>query len=365
MLDIIAYSTLTRFMRLGTVLLYLLLISYGSLYPFNGWRVPPDGSLAFLSAPWPRIITRTDLITNILAYLPLGYLLASWLRQYLPRWQTAVWATLAAGLFSLAMESAQTFLPGRIASNLDLLTNLTGALCGIGVYRLLQYSKWPGRLLPVWRGNRFAPGLWGDTGLLIMALWGLSQLSLEVPSLVAGNLKTRFIPVWELSSNWHLFQPLHALLYGLEGALATLFFASLLRQRPRTAGAWASLYCLALACKLLAAALLLKGWVLPRLLSAEMLAGIALAVLLIIWAGHTPRGVRTRIIAVGLAGAGALQWHLHSGMTGALSGTSVSGAVPLNITALANWMGLTWPFLVALHLGWHPTGSARKGTGSA
>lgn len=361
--DKIAYSTLTRFMRLGAVLLYLALIGYGSLYPFSGWRLPPDGSLAFLTAPWPQIATRTDLITNILAYLPLGYLLAGWLRLYLPRWQTAIGAMLAAALFSLAMESAQTFLPGRIASKLDLLTNITGALCGIGVYRLLQNSKWPGRLLPVWRGNRFIPGLWGDTGLLLMALWGLSQLSLEAPSLVAGNLKTHFIPAWELPGSWIFFQPLHALLYGLEGALATLFLASLLRQRPRTTGAWVSLYSLALACKLLAAALLLKGWVLPRLLSAEMLAGMAFTAMLITWAKNSARGVRTRMIALSLAVAGILQWSLESGKNGSVLGTGITGDVPLNITALASWVGLIWPFLVALHLGRRPNSPARKETG--
>lgn len=360
MLDIIAYSTLTRFMRLGAVLLYLLLISYGSLYPFDGWRVPPDGSLAFLSAPWPRIITRTDLITNILAYLPLGYLLASWLRQYLPRWQTAVWATLAAGLYSLAMESAQTFLPGRIASNLDLLTNLAGALCGIGVYRLLQNSKWPGRFFPVWRGQRIAPGLWGDIGLLLLALWGLSQLSLEVPSLVGGNLKKNFIPVWELSANWHLFQPLHALVYGLEGAVATLFIAGLLRKRPRMVILWAGLFIFVWTCKLLAAALLLKGWVLPRLLSGEVLAGIALAVLFIVWAGHAPRGPRMQVLVLALAGAGVLQWFLHNGGAAtALPGAAAGGSVPLNITALAGWVALVWPFLVAPHLWSSPRGAAR------
>lgn len=359
-----SYSTLTRFRRLGAVLLYLLLIGYGSLYPFNGWRVP-DNTTAFLTASWPGIVTRTDLITNILAYLPLGYLLARWLRLYFSRWQTAIWAAFSAALFSLAMESAQIYLPGRIASKLDLLTNIIGALCGIFAYRLLQNSKWPGRLLPVWRGNRFAPGLWGDTGLLVMALWGLSQMSLEVPSLVAGNLKTRFIPVWELSGEWALLQPLHALLYGLEIALATLFFASLMRQHPRTGSAWSSLVFLALACKLLAAALLLKGWVLPRLLSAEMLAGILLAAFLIGWAGGTPRGARTRLIAWSLAGAGLWQWSLESGSSGVLFSSRIDGAVPLNITALANWVGLIWPFLVSLHLAWRPNHSARKGTGQS
>lgn len=345
-------------MRAGAVLLYLLLLAYGSLYPLSGWHGSSHDALNFVLSPWPRYVTRTDLITNVLAYLPLGYLLTTWLRLYTGRWQAVAWVVLASTLFSLLMESAQTFLPGRIASNLDILTNGAGALLGVGLYRLLQHGKWPGYLLPVWRGNRFAPGLWGDVGLFLLALWGLSQLSLDVPSLVAGNLRTRFIPVWELPANWHRFAPLHALIYGLEGAVATLFSASLLRKRPRSGAAWASLFGLVLACKLLAAALLLKGWVLPRLLSAEVLAGIVLAILLIVWAGRTPRGMRTQLLALLLAGAGTLQWHLHGGMTGSIPGTGISGAVPLNITALAGWVTLLWPFLAALHLWSRPAGSS-------
>lgn len=38
---------------------YALLIVYGSLYPFSGW-LPAEDMLAFLTAPWPRYIIRSD-----------------------------------------------------------------------------------------------------------------------------------------------------------------------------------------------------------------------------------------------------------------------------------------------------------------
>jgi VanZ family protein len=71
------------------------LISYASLYPFANWRdlgVPP---LAFVDAAWPRYWTVFDLAVNILAYLPLGFLLALALRR-LPggRWSAAIIAVL-------------------------------------------------------------------------------------------------------------------------------------------------------------------------------------------------------------------------------------------------------------------------------
>ena len=355
-------------MQTAAVLLYLLLIAYGSLYPFAGWRAPLKGIWTFLFAPWPRYVTRTDLITNVLAYIPLGYLLTVWLRTHASRWQTVLYATLGGALYSLTMESLQAFLPGRIASNLDILTNVAGAFIGVALYRLLQNSKWPGRLLPMWREQRFAPGLWGDVGLLLLALWGLSQFSLDMPSLVAGNLKTRFIPVWELTGNWRDLHPLRALIYGLESAVATLYIACLLRRWPRPPRSlilWISLFIFVWACKLLAAALLLKGWVLPRLLSGEVLIGIALAVVFIVWARGVPRGVRTRSLVILLAAAGMLQWWLLRGTAAPLPGTGSSAAVPLNITALAGWVALIWPFLVALFLLPPLLPGAKEGTGSA
>ena len=352
-------SSLTRLMRLGALLLYLLLIGYGSLYPFSGWRAPLNGSLAFLSAPWPHHITRTDLITNILAYLPLGYLLAAWLRLYLSRWRTVLWAILATSLFSLLMEWSQTFLPGRIAATQDIAANVTGAMVGVMFYRLSQESKWPGRLLPGWRGRWLAPGLWSNFGLLVLALWGLSQLSLDVPSLVAGNLKTHFVPFWEIPGNdGYRFHLLHALIFGLEGALASLLIASLMRHPPRKLSGWAEIFGFVLVYKLLAAALLLKGWVLPRLLSAEMVSGMVLAGLLIIWARREPAGLHTQFLALLLTLAGVLQFLLHSNAMRAFSGGS--GAIPLNITALAAWVALVWPALVLILLWLRPGTLARS-----
>ena len=61
-------------------LAYLLVIVYASLQPFRGWRFPPSDILRFLTAPWPRYITLDDVLINLIAYVPLGFLLASHLR---------------------------------------------------------------------------------------------------------------------------------------------------------------------------------------------------------------------------------------------------------------------------------------------
>src|SRR6478752_2737539 len=79
---------------------YLLVIVYASLQPFQGWRMPPEEILHFLTAAWPRFITLQDVTVNIAAYVPLGLLLSI---GFGARWGPArgvIIATLAASALS-------------------------------------------------------------------------------------------------------------------------------------------------------------------------------------------------------------------------------------------------------------------------
>jgi len=46
---------------------------YASLYPMEGWRDPGLSPFAYLTAPWPRHITRFDIAVNVLGYVPYGF----------------------------------------------------------------------------------------------------------------------------------------------------------------------------------------------------------------------------------------------------------------------------------------------------
>jgi VanZ family protein len=109
---------------------YAALVVYGSLYPFSGWRSLGLSPFAYLTDPLPRYLTVFDVVTNVLGYMPLGALIV--LALY-PRFRgtLAVGAALAGGaLLSGTMEAIQTYLPTRVASNLDLAANAFGALVG-------------------------------------------------------------------------------------------------------------------------------------------------------------------------------------------------------------------------------------------
>ena len=157
-------------------LAYLVTIVYASLQPFRGWRIPPEEIQHFLLAPWPRYITLEDLLVNAAAYVPLGFLLSI---GYGARWGAAA-GVLAAAFYasglSLAMEAVQMFLPTRIASNVDLITNSLGALLGAMAAPLFAPSRLFGRGLHAWRHRTFKEGIVADVGFVILCLWVLTQL---------------------------------------------------------------------------------------------------------------------------------------------------------------------------------------------
>ena len=111
-------------------LVYVGLIVYASLYPFTEWRYQGIVSWAFMSAGWPKYWTGFDVVSNVLGYGPLGFLLAlSALRT--ERGRLAVGgATAVAALLSFFMESLQGFLPSRVPSNVDWGLNVLGAWTG-------------------------------------------------------------------------------------------------------------------------------------------------------------------------------------------------------------------------------------------
>ena len=109
---------------------YTVLVVYGSLYPFSGWRSLGLGPFAYLTDPLPQYLTAFDVITNVLGYMPFGALAV--LALY-PRWRGALAAGVAfigGAMLSGSMEAVQTYLPTRVASNLDLAANALGALLG-------------------------------------------------------------------------------------------------------------------------------------------------------------------------------------------------------------------------------------------
>ena len=89
---------------------YAALIVYASLFPFSGWRDQGIAPWAYLNAPWPQYWTRFDLVSNLIGYMPFGFLLTLALLRMRRggAWLAVPLATLAAAALSFCMEALQS-----------------------------------------------------------------------------------------------------------------------------------------------------------------------------------------------------------------------------------------------------------------
>ncbi len=111
-------------------IIYGLLIIYASLNPFDFDFHNGVTAGAWWHAPMPRVIPVFDLIANILAYIPLGFLVVF---AVFPRWRGVTALTFAvvfSAFLAGAVETAQIWLPTRIPSKTDWWANLSGGLIG-------------------------------------------------------------------------------------------------------------------------------------------------------------------------------------------------------------------------------------------
>ena len=158
----------------ASLLAYLLLIVYASWFPFSGWRSSGLSPFAFLNLQPQRYWTGFDAGINVVGYMPLGVLFVLALHPAV----RGVWAVLISAvagiLVSGVMEVVQNYLPSRVPSNLDLLTNSVGCLAGalVGAYfsRMLLDQSRLYRLRRRW----FSP--YASQGLVLVALWPLAQV---------------------------------------------------------------------------------------------------------------------------------------------------------------------------------------------
>jgi len=185
------WTAIAGFLALG----YLGLILYGSLFPFTGWHEPVTPLLAYLAAPAPATYSRTDILINILVYIPLGLLFAFLMRKGLGLAGAVITATMLGAAISFAVETLQVFLPGRVASNLDLAMNSAGTLAGAIALPLLTVLA-SGSLLQR-RKAWLLPGRHAEFGAAALLFGLLVALSPVYPSLGQIRTEQSIVPLWQ------------------------------------------------------------------------------------------------------------------------------------------------------------------------
>ncbi|MEO8143793.1 MAG: VanZ family protein [Betaproteobacteria bacterium] len=293
--------TLTRFF----LAVYALLVVYASLYPLTGWREPAGPALAFLMEAWPRYLTAFDLTANFFGYAPYGLLCVLAVHGRLPAVAAAVLATLSAAALSLLLESAQSFLPARVPSYVDVLANVAGAAAGALAATVLARWLLGGGPLQRLRAQALLPGAAADLGLALLGLWLFAQLNPATLLFGSGDLRDLFAGVGERHKA-ELFVSIEAVITAANLAAVALLASAGARPEAPIRRLVASLVVVALVVKTFAIAIVMQAenvfaWLTPgALLGLGAGAAFALAAL---W---LPRTARLALAAMLLMGATVL-----------------------------------------------------------
>jgi len=338
-------------LRTYLVAWYALFIVYGSLSPFSGWQEQGLDFHEVLTAPLWQTYTWFDAITNLLAYFPFGLLLGLTLRTRFGAAWSLLLAILGGVTLSATMEYAQMYLPSRISSNFDLLSNTVGALAGGLLAVSIAPRAWFALHLTHWRTRLFHAHSGRDFGLALVALWMFAQVNPSLPML--GNVFISEVarPLFEAAHNEPL-NWLESLTVALNLLMLGMLLLTLLRQRRHAASALLLVLCLVALAKFVAAAALLRSWALLLWLNSEAMLGIFGGVLLLAAASWLPR---TRLIRVASFTALAYLLLAH----GVLDSGSPSAAMRLyqwhyghllNYNGLSQTIALVFPFLLLGYL---------------
>ena len=237
---------------------YTLLVAYASLYPFSPWRPLAGSPFAFLLEPWPRYYTAADVALNVLGYLPFGLLAALAAMAWTTPRYAALAATLAGTAVGLGMETLQSFLPPRVPSKLDLLSNGLGALAG-ALTAVTGGERWllSGQLYRL-RSRMFLPGAFVDAGFVILVLWLFTQLYPAVWLFGNGDLRFLFQDPHNLAYSPATYRWIEAGVTGLNLAGIAALMSSLSRRGRSVAAPLLVLVTAALLLKSVAALTLFK-----------------------------------------------------------------------------------------------------------
>ncbi len=222
----------------GALLGYVAVLCYASLAPFFGWHRPE----AFTLFTWPKYFSEFDFLVNVLAYIPLGVMLAATWRQRMIRrsqshrveWQAFWFSVAVATGFSLLMEFLQSMLPGRVSSMLDWIANGAGAALGATAV-LIPPGRALLRRVDHWRQMNVVSGTIPDWLLLLIALWFFAQLNPAIPFFQAGNLMAPDVAGGERVNPYNLTNLLpQAIGIACNVAAFALMISLTLRAKSRT-----------------------------------------------------------------------------------------------------------------------------------
>jgi len=278
--------------------LYVLLTVYASLYPLEGWHDHGLSPFAFLDAPWPRYVTAFDLAVNLLGYMPYGFLCVAALEPRVRRVGAIGVATGTACVLSLVLEGAQSYLPARVAVNLDVLCNVAGAAIGAAI-AVAVVPHWM-REGPLGRARAalFLPGVDIDIGLVLLGLWLFTQLNPATLLFAAGDLRDLVAATPGRARRPEFFAGVEAFTAAANLIGVGLLLSALMRPGQPVRKLLCALVAIALGVKIAAFAVLMRAENVLAWLTPGAQYGLLLGLVVGLFAVSMPRTARLAIAAV-------------------------------------------------------------------
>lgn len=128
-------------------LIYVIFLFYGCTVPFNINSSASDIMLKINGIFWnpylpPKGLTysKIDMASNILLYLPFGFLLASHFKKKLSVCAILIISTLSSLSVSALIETIQLFTVDRVTSTTDICNNFAGSISG-SVFSLVYHKR--------------------------------------------------------------------------------------------------------------------------------------------------------------------------------------------------------------------------------
>jgi VanZ family protein len=358
--------------RVGLIC-FTLLVVYASLYPFTGWVSNGISPFAFLTAPKPRYITEFDLLTNVLGYCPFGALVVLSLHPRVSGARATLIALVAGALLSGTMEALQTWLPTRISSNIDLITNALGSLLGAAVVAPFTGALVDRGTLTRLRFAWFEPH--ASFAIILILLWPFAQIFPQEHLFGMGGIVREWLTdpdSWPMALLQTYFPAVVAFqddiglrpddmqgqlmletLVTASSWIGTGLFASIAMRRTAPM--------LRILAGLLAAALIIKAavaelqfpddnafnWLSEGGRFALLTSSLVLVLLL-----RVPRWLRAILATLALATLVVLTNVLPSNPYAWISEQGWRMGRFIHFNSLAQWLGWLWPFLAFFYIIW-------------
>lgn len=203
----------------GVIILLAVLISYGSLYPFEFiWHpIGMDDFLGFLFTP-DQQTTKADIIGNIVLFIPYGFAAALGFQGRRDWLAPALLMTVLGFALAVALQILQFWIPERVPAMGDAWWNLLGIVAGLGLGRPFSHLA----------HRRMLKGDYGQMHLsipmILVLFWVGYRWFPFVPSLDFQHLKDAVKPLLKYPS----FEPVRT----FHDLMAWLACFRLLKRTP-------------------------------------------------------------------------------------------------------------------------------------